>query len=1186
MPKTYSLRVRFIAALTVSTLFFSASIVYPDIPGTVLTDHHSNLTRTKSAVQTGFVDAELRRLIGLPEVYLPDSSEYGRLARVVDLSEEIRNVSHRSELRAGEHSEFQSARKYTILKVVSSALIISAFAIGQYWIGLPGEKIYPKLSIAANLGVFTFFWVVTDFLGQWIAGRGVRIKQILWSFPMGLLCAWVTARGYDWINYFLPKNADLSPWRVFELASFTAFMFSRIFVPKNISLRFFIGMTAIFAVLTAADVSLKHIAIMGPRVFATFLIVYIRQTLYAWTVKRVLSETERSAEDLTEAKLAKEKKDESFWMTRFFSLVKNYLIMALPPGVAVAAEGIATQYFQIFYTWSQNKKGFWFSREEDRKNIPFLVWFFVAAPARAIFHKKGQPVSAKNAPRSELRMDKKFEVLEPSQPQRELAKEIAQTIFSTFFDYYSQYRVIISRAKTRFERREWDLTQQDNQDRLELYHRTVSFLENELNEKMGSHSRKETFWDLIQPHFESLLHDQGRVIFYLAFLNTVKRRFIPAQEKDVARFLTMDQGSEQSVDGSPPIFKSYKRKTSTLEVAESILRDRNFTVPYEDFKRDAQAIANVINEQLHLHEGELEGAIESIDIIDSHFVRFAKDYIIGRIRINSNIIPLAIALVNKETGIAIERVTRMGRETPRVLTDTSDVSRLFGYTHSSFQIDSDNHYGIIHFLSSLLPRKNPTQLYRALGHYNLAKSRQLAELFRLIRGGKKFEFAHSKEGKAMLVFRLPNSKILIKVMRDKFLAPKEVTHDEVVKRYFFMQHADLAGYAIHPFHLVNVRFPKSAFEPDVLEVLLDQARERIIDEGDTVVLKQLYTQSQVIPLDAFIREWIDKDPDMVRRMILDYARANRKLAEANIFSNDLPLWNYGVIAFGTPNMRVVLYDLDEIALVTDMEFDTFQRHAPSRPSSGNEYDDYLYDIMDPSEYVAVGPNSVFPEQFTMFVPDHVAEGDNFRLDFTKRHGWFFSAADWAAIQERIRLERSGLVTNFPYNLIARKQGNQRRSELRKLPNHADAKEILSAQSAFSASQIGFAFTRRDAFEVLTTELLGALAKSGMKIAIINHWDDRNLALLARINKNLNDSQRIIPAGSLKHANKLLRKFGSKETRYVTTEQADLEHARPFFDVVAYLPKKELLGWIQNTVATLAEAMSHARDAYIKTVQSA
>ena len=84
-------------------------------------------------------------------------------------------------------------------------------------------------------------------------------------------------------------------------------------------------------------------------------------------------------------------------------------------------------------------------------------------------------------------------------------------------------------------------------------------------------------------------------------------------------------------------------------------------------------------------------------------------------------------------------------------------------------------------------------------------------------------------------------------------------------------------------------------------------------EGDRVIVRHVYTERRVTPLNLFLR---DAEPAAAREAVIDYGNAIKDLAAADIFTGDMLLKNFGV----TRNGRVICYDYDELCLLSDCRF--------------------------------------------------------------------------------------------------------------------------------------------------------------------------------------------------------------------------------------------------------------------------
>ena len=154
-------------------------------------------------------------------------------------------------------------------------------------------------------------------------------------------------------------------------------------------------------------------------------------------------------------------------------------------------------------------------------------------------------------------------------------------------------------------------------------------------------------------------------------------------------------------------------------------------------------------------------------------------------------------------------------------------------------------------------------------------------------------------------------------------------------------------------------------------------------------LHHAYTERRVRPLDLHVREAEEAE---ARRAVLDYGEAIRDLARSNIFPGDMLLKNFGVTRHG----RVVFYDYDELAVLTDCRF----REVPKAR--------YAEEEMAGEPWFFVGADDVFPEEFLPFL----GLGDDARAAFLAHHRDLLSVEFWSAIQAQ---HRAGHVPDvFPY----------------------------------------------------------------------------------------------------------------------------------------------------------------------------
>jgi isocitrate dehydrogenase kinase/phosphatase len=251
----------------------------------------------------------------------------------------------------------------------------------------------------------------------------------------------------------------------------------------------------------------------------------------------------------------------------------------------------------------------------------------------------------------------------------------------------------------------------------------------------------------------------------------------------------------------------------------------------------------------------------------------------------------------------------------------------------------------------------------------------------------------------MAVFTLPSLNVVFKIIKDSFGAPKNTTRRAVMDKYHFVFVRDRVGRLADAQEFEHLEFPRRCFPDELLEYLLRVAGATIRVEGDRVIVRHLYTERRVVPLNLFLR---DADESAAGEAVIDYGNAIKDLAAANIFTGDMLLKNFGVTRHG----RVICYDYDELGLLSEYHF----RRIPEPTSIEDEY--------SAEPWFHVGELDVFPEEFRAFlVPAGVP-----RNAFLQMHADLLCIDFWQAAQRR--LAAGEVVDVFPYRREARLQRNE------------------------------------------------------------------------------------------------------------------------------------------------------------------
>ena len=541
------------------------------------------------------------------------------------------------------------------------------------------------------------------------------------------------------------------------------------------------------------------------------------------------------------------------------------------------------------------------------------------------------------------------------------------------------------RARGRFARREWQGGQDDAAARLASYQQWVERFVGEIG-VLPPNPRGH--WSRVRDAFAREVAAWADADVATTFFNSVTRRLLGTVGIDPHAEFTATLAHHPVVAGDAPPFHAIATDRIDASFIERVLEVTTIGAEWEDRPRDLALAAAAVQRQLQQEHGWPERSPVVAEVLTGIFYRNKGAYIVGRLRSDSGLVPLLLALTHEAHGVAIDAA----------ITSADETSAVFGFTRSYFHADLDQPAPVIAFLQSIMPVKREDELWTAIGYHKHGKTvfyRTLVE--HLARPGARFTVSEGDRGMVMAVFTLPSLNVVFKIIKDQFDQPKTVTRDQVMARYNLVFAHDRVGRLADAQEFDHVRLARAHFEPELLEDLLRVARRTVEVQGSDVVIRHCYVERRVTPLNLYLRATRDEAAEPV---IVDYGHAVRDLAAANIFPGDMLLKNFGVTRHG----RVVFYDYDELCLLTDCRI----RRLP-QPA----HDD---DELSAEPWFAVREGDVFPEEFRHFVVLPGALGDA----FLAHHGDLFQPAFWLAMQAR---QRAGEVVDFfPYPPARRLRG--------------------------------------------------------------------------------------------------------------------------------------------------------------------
>jgi isocitrate dehydrogenase kinase/phosphatase len=559
----------------------------------------------------------------------------------------------------------------------------------------------------------------------------------------------------------------------------------------------------------------------------------------------------------------------------------------------------------------------------------------------------------------------------------------AKAIATAWSELADRHLIVTRRARHRFEARDWNGLAADHVERLDLYARSAAETSTRLRQTLGGRAHDPMVWAGMKAVYAVLVSSREDSELAETYFNSVTRKIFTTVGVDPRiEFVDSDV---VSASGAAPVLRTYERPASIPDLVTDVLRDTGLT-GWRDFDSDVGESAARIGRRLE-EVGGLR-TIDRADIVRPLFFRGSAAGVVGRVTSGSQVIPVVFVLAHDEDGIRVDAV----------LVTENDVSILFSFTRSYFFVNVAGPHPLVHFLSTLMPRKRTAELYISLGYVKHGKTELYRELRRHLGASQDlFETARGTPGLVMVVFTLHGFDVVLKVIRDRFGPPKKVTRDRVLNRYRLVFRHDRAGRLVDAQEFEHLALPRQRFDPSLLDYLLEQCSRSVNVDDDTVSIAHAYVERRVTPLDVYLKE--ARAPD-AERAILDYGQAIKDMAASGIFPGDMLMKNFGVTRHG----RVVFYDYDELQTLDEIRFRTLP-----------ETDDPT-DSMASEPWFPVGPDDVFPEEFRRFL----GLGGRLREVFESRHADLFDPVTWQRWQQAMAAGQRMEI--FPYRSEVRLAG--------------------------------------------------------------------------------------------------------------------------------------------------------------------
>jgi isocitrate dehydrogenase kinase/phosphatase len=586
----------------------------------------------------------------------------------------------------------------------------------------------------------------------------------------------------------------------------------------------------------------------------------------------------------------------------------------------------------------------------------------------------------------------------PQKLDSTLAFDIARAMLDGFNRHYRLFRAESQRAKHRFETADWHGQQRAQRERIEFYDLRVKEAVSKLEQEFKAGEQPMEIWQQVKLHYIGLLIDHHQPELAETFFNSVTTKILHRTyfQNDFI-FVRPAVSTEYIENDEPAAQQTYRAYYPTLQtLGENIVRAiENFRLltSFEDLPRDAGYVISAFEKRLK--DVRIRANFQ-IQVLSSLFFRNKGAYIIGKIINGFNEVPFALPVLHtKEGGRLVIDAALFGED---------DLLMLFSFARAYFLVDMEIPSAHVQFLRSLMPHKPRAEIYNALGLAKQGKTLFYRDfLYHLRHSTDQFRIAPGIKGMVMLVFDLPSFPYVFKLIKDYYPPPKDTTREQIKGKYLLVKQHDRVGRMADTLEYSEVAFPSIRFEDALIEEIKKFApsqleiSDRDDDGQEEVIIKHLYIERRMIPLNIYLQEAFDLKDDpkaqlQIERVVLEYGNAIKDLVRANIFPGDMLWKNFGVTRHG----KVVFYDYDEIEYITDCNF----RRVPQPRNEEEE--------MSGEVWYSVAKNDVFPETFAPFLLGN----DAVRRVFMQHHADLLDATFWQSYKDRIQ---AGHVHDvFPY----------------------------------------------------------------------------------------------------------------------------------------------------------------------------
>jgi isocitrate dehydrogenase kinase/phosphatase len=572
--------------------------------------------------------------------------------------------------------------------------------------------------------------------------------------------------------------------------------------------------------------------------------------------------------------------------------------------------------------------------------------------------------------------------------ERADARRAADLVADSHRVYFSAFNSLTAEAQENFEKRGWIQAALNAEHRVRLYRTAVDDTWQKMQRLFPERLPDRQFWMAARRAYLERIFNDYEADLALTFFYSIMR--LAFDFKDMPVEYADDGLAEHSHIWNPhDIWEIYEvNPKQMISAVICILRNCGFRARFENPERDAGLVTARLLDDWRREISDR--APTHLRMLRPVFYRDREAYLVGELRSRGRKLPVVLALRNEETGIRADAVLT-GKEDMRNI--------LFVSTRSTFHVHTDDYREVLSFLDALAPERGHPAMCAVLGFTHPARVALNQRLQRHLREtGERFSRTPGREGTAMVVFAPPSFPYVFKVIRDFSSKAGWTGRARIMDLYRWVHEINRGRLMLDAWLYRNLDFPRRQFDDGVLQELLARAPNSVRVEGDRIILKHVYAQRRVQPLNQFFEESRDRT---LREGVIDALGTFIKdLAGMGLFIGDC----YGLTANTglTHGSNVALFDFDDLGPLSRFRF----RSTPQLPT---EKDEFLWNTELDGAWFAVDEFDVLVDEWERYLGVPADLRDYFR----RRHGDLFTTDYWTGVQRRVAAGELHYVVPYP-----------------------------------------------------------------------------------------------------------------------------------------------------------------------------